>query len=106
MIQKFDAENFNDFDGAPSGGSVSGEGLHIRWQDGPLGRGADRREPNGAFVETVIAAVIQRIQHYQNSKFECQPNADALKYLRVALEILAARTQARELAGVEGTNHI
>lgn len=53
MLGTFWHENRVDADGNPAGGSLSGKGLSIEWQDGPLGRGADRKEPNGAFVETV-----------------------------------------------------
>jgi hypothetical protein len=45
-----------DVNGNPGGGVTDGVGIHIEWQDGPLGRGGDRSEPNGAFVEGVIAA--------------------------------------------------
>ena len=54
--------NDSDDDGNPAGGMVRGVGLFIQWQNGPLGRGDERREPNGAFVETVIAAAKQRIE--------------------------------------------
>ena len=58
MNQKIECDNNNDADGNPAGGTVSGVGLSISWQNGPLGRGTERREPNGAFVEGVIAAAI------------------------------------------------
>ncbi len=48
--------------GRPAGGTVRGIGLSIDWQNGPLGRGAERIEPNGAFVESVIFAALQRIR--------------------------------------------
>ena len=53
-------EHWTDSDGNPTGGVSSGRGFTISWQNGPLGRGEDRVEPNGAFVEDVIAAVIGR----------------------------------------------
>jgi hypothetical protein len=56
MLGKFEAVNLDDLDGNPAGGHVLGTGLRIDWQDGPLGRGEGRSEPNGAFVETVITA--------------------------------------------------
>ena len=64
-------EHWNDVDRNPAGGVSSGRGFAISWQNGPLGRGNDRREPNGAFVEDVIQAVIGRISFYQKSKFQC-----------------------------------
>jgi len=54
MQDTYQAENRQDSEGNPTGGSVRGTGLSIDWQNGPLGRDADRLAPNGAFVETVI----------------------------------------------------
>ena len=56
--------NRSDSEGNPAGGCVNGIGLNIDWQNGPLGRDANRIEPNGAFVETVISAVVTRIEYY------------------------------------------
>lgn len=104
MLAKFSAVNNLDAQGRPAGGTVSGTGLSIQWQDGPLGRGADRVEPNGAFVETVIAAALQRIEHYQSSPFKCRENALAITKLEEALHWLHSRTNRRETQGVEGTH--
>ena len=97
-------EHWLDKAGNPTGGVSSGRGFTISWQNGPLGRGEDRREPNGAFVEDVLAAVIGRIEFYQQSKFHCQENADALDHLRRAAGHLCSRTAEREKRGVEGTH--
>jgi hypothetical protein len=105
MLGKYDAENGIQ-DGNPTGGTVRGVGLSIDWQDGPLGRGAERKEPNGAFVETVIDAARQRIEFYQQGKFKCRENALAITKLEEALHWLHARTEKREVAGVEGTHKI
>ena len=102
MIGKFTSENWVDNDGNPSGGYVYGTGIYIRWQNGPLGRGEDRQEPNGAFVETVIAAAADRIRFYQDSKYNCRENALALTKLEEALHWLNSRTQRREAEGTEG----
>ena len=102
MLGRFEAENHDDADGKPAGGWVHGIGLNINWQNGPLGRGDDREEPNGAFVETVIAAVIQRIEYYQAGEFSNLYNEAALTSLRGALSVLNTRTQEREERGVEG----
>lgn len=111
MMQQFRAENRTTIDEngfeVPAGGFVEATGLRIDWQDGPLGRGENRTEPNGAFVETVIAAAIQRIEHYQaacGKKFACRENALAITKLEEALHWLNARTARREKAGVEGTH--
>lgn len=106
MKQRITAEHFDDDQGRPAGGRTSGVGISIDWQDGPLGRGADRQEPNGAFVEGVIQAAVDRLEYYQRSAFACRENALALTKLQEALHWLQHRTEAREAAGVEGTHQI
>lgn len=105
MQDHFQADNFTS-NGKPEGGFVKGVGLDIFWQKGPLGRGPDRLPPNGAFVETVIAAAKQRIEYYQQSDFACRENALAITKLDEALHWLNARTQAREAREVEGTHEV
>lgn len=108
MLNEFKADNLNDEDGNPAGGSVDGVGLGIRWQNGPLGRDGNRIEPNGAFVETVIAAAKQRIEYYQSAKerkFACRENAMAITKLDECLMWLNKRTADREKRGVEGTHN-
>lgn len=105
MLGKFAAVNDVDDNGNPAGGAVSGVGLSITWQNGPLGRGENRQEPNGAFVETVIAAAKQRIEFYQtasDAKFACKENGIAIALLDAALDILNERTKDRERREVEG----
>lgn len=104
MLEDYKCGNQQDENGNPTGGSVRGTGLSIDWQDGPLGRGEDRKEPNGAFVETVIDAARQRIQFYQDSKFKCRENAIALTKLEEALLWLNKRTADRDKRQVEGTH--
>jgi hypothetical protein len=104
MQDKFEAQNFNDPSGNPAGGTVDGIGLQIKWQEGPLGRGEDRAIPNGAFVETVIAAAKQRIEYYNSTKFRCRENSLAITKLEEALHWLNARTNRREVQGIEGTH--
>jgi len=103
MLQEFTARNLLK-DGKPAGGAVKAVGLEIKWQDGPLGRGEDRKKPTGGFVETVIAAALQRIEWYQGGEFACSENASAIQNLRSALGVLEFRTMQREGAGVEGTH--
>jgi hypothetical protein len=98
--------NYKDSEGNPAGGFVSGVGLRIDWQDGPLGRGGDRVAPNGAFVETVIRACIKRLEYFQDSKFKCYENEVALVNLKEALRLLNDRTKRREEQGVEGTHQV
>jgi hypothetical protein len=107
LLGTFEAQNHVDANGNPSGGSAHSIGVIIEWQDGPLGSGADRKEPNGAFVETVIAIVKQRIEFYQSAKngeFACPENAGAISGLNIALEFLDQRTGRRQKAGIEGTH--
>ena len=93
-----------DDNGNPTGGSVSGTGLAIEWQNGLLGRGDERIEPNGAFVETVIYAALQRLEFYQRGRFRCRENALAITKLEEALHWLDSRTKRREDAGIKGTH--
>jgi hypothetical protein len=103
--QEIVAVNYTDENGNPAGGSVTGRGIRIVWQEGPLGRGEERQEPNGAFVETVIRGAKQRLEYYQDSKFNCMENQIAIEHLTDALAILAERTAKREEKGVEGTHN-
>jgi len=96
--------NFTDKDGNPSGGCAVGTGINILWQNGPLGRGEDRLDPNGAFVETVIDIAKRRLEFYQESKFKCDENEMAIKRLDAALSYLNDRTKKREERKVEGTH--
>lgn len=106
-IKDCSIQNIEDANGNPAGGSVSGVGLQIDWQNGPLGRGEERIAPNGAFVETVISAALQRIEWYQTAsggKFKCCENAIAITKLEEALLWLNKRTRNREARQVEGTH--
>lgn len=100
--QGFFSEQWNDQNGNPAGGCTSGRGFTISWQNGPLGRGSERREPNGAFVEDVIGAAVDRIEFYQSGKFASDDNEEALDHLRDAIDALQRRTRDRERRDVEG----
>ena len=104
MLIEPTCENWLDENENPAGGVAFGPGYAISWQNGPLGRGNDRKEPNGAFVESVIKAAAQRIDHYQDSKFNCEENAKALVCLNEALAHLNSRTGRREEQKTEGTH--
>ncbi len=107
MRQEITERNSVDKEGLPAGGCVLGKGIDIVWQNGPLGRGDDRREPNGAFVEGVIQAAIGRLRWYQDvsdGHFHCEQNARAITHLEAALIDLDERTANRERRGVEGTH--
>jgi len=98
------SEHWRDGMDNPAGGITQGVGLLISWQHGALGRGAFRRGRNGAFVEDVIAATIDRLQEYQSSKFKSTYNQVAIDHLNKALGSLEARTADREDRDVEGTH--
>ncbi len=104
MLQAVEGKHEMDENGMPAGGTTTGVGISISWQNGSLGRGVDRKQPNGAFVEGVIAAAIDRLEWYQASKFKCRENALALTKLQEALHWLDWRTRRREQQGIEGTH--
>ena len=106
MLQHVTGKHLVDEHGNPAGGATTGVGINITWQDGPLGRGKDRKEPNGAFVEGVIAAAVDRLECYQASQFRCRENALAITKLQEALQWLQWRTMQRESRAVEGTHQV
>lgn len=107
MLQKIEETHlFEQIGMIPAGGYTTGTGIEIHWQSGPLGRGADRKEPNGAFVEGVIQAAVGRLRFYQSTPFNCRENAQAILKLEEALQWLCWRTADREARGVEGTHAV
>lgn len=107
MKQKISEQHRFDDNGNPAGGATTGIGILIDWQNGPLGRGADRKPPNGAFVEGIIQAAVGRLQFYQKAaggKFACRENAIAITKLEEALMWCEKRTADREAREVEGTH--
>ena len=104
MNQQVTGTHQTDEYGNPAGGTTVSVGIQIQWQNGPLGRGSDRKEPNGAFVEGVINASLNRLYFYQDSKFKCRENALAITKLEEALHWLNHRTAERENRQVEGTH--
>lgn len=108
MHADFRYDNVLDDEGRPAGGYVSGKGLHINWQNGPLvnPKTGERMEPSGAFVETVLDAVLKRLQHYNETQFRCRENSLAITHIEEAIHWLDSRTRNREARGVEGTHQI
>lgn len=104
MQQPYTADNWLDDNGNPAGGEAHATGIDITWQNGPLGRGDTRTEPNGAFVETVLHIVRDRIEFYQGTKFNCRENALAITKIEEAIHWLQSRTARREKQNVEGTH--
>jgi len=109
MLQSYETGFFEDKNtGVPLGGFAKAVGIDIQFQAGPLreSKGSLVNEPTGAFVETLIAIVIDRLQYYQNvnnKRFRCRENSLAITRLQEALHWLNARTEDREKRGVEGT---
>jgi len=106
MKQKLESYHAIDAEENPAGGRTTGTGIVIDWQNGPLGTGENRKEPNGAFVEGVIEAALDRLLFYQTTKFSCIENSIAIANLRCSLAALDVRTKNREACGVEGTHSL
>ena len=124
MRREYMEQHWTDKDGNPAGGVSCGTGFTVSWQNGPLGRhvagceaepygvhatGCTRMDPNGAFVEDLIQAVIGRIEFYQTAsdgRFNCIENELALVNLRAAAMALDFRTRGREKRSVEGTHEL
>ena len=89
----------------PAGGTASGRGFSVCWQNGPLidPDTGERRPPNGAFVETLLGVVLDRMHFYQDTKFSCDSNQRIIEHLEAALREMQARTRDRQARGVEGT---
>jgi len=72
----------------------------IDFQEGPI----KECGVNGACNEDLIAMVICRLEHFQNSPYSSRDNAMAITKLEEALLWLRKRTIGRENRGVEGTS--
>lgn len=106
MRQKIQSTWKSDEKGNPTGGITYGEGIDIHWQEGALGNPPDIKKINGAFVEGVVQAAIDRLNLFQASKFKCRENALAITKLEEALHWLDHRTSNRSERKVEGTYEI
>ena len=82
----------------PKGGTTHGPGFTITWKDGP------GEETEGAQVNDVIEAALQRIQWLQASRFSCIENGRTEAALQAAISQQNTRTRNRRARGVEGTN--
>lgn len=72
----------------------------VNFQKGPIKEAG----VNGVMNEDLIAMVICRLEHFNQSKFSCRENAMAITKLEEALLWLRKRTIDRETRGVEGTH--
>ena len=121
--ERIKATNYVDVNNNPTGGSVmlfnepayseSDELLKIQWQDGPRGTGEEDRfgnpilkEPNGAFVEDVIWAALQRLEFFNEGKYRDRANSLAITHLEQALQALKDRQLERSFRKVEGKHEV
>ena len=74
----------------------------IDMQEGPI----KECGVNGCANEDLLAIVLTRLQHFQNSPYSCRENAIAITKLEETLMWLRKRTMARENRNVEGTSKV
>ena len=79
---------FSDEHSNPKGGETRGEGFFIRWQNGV-------QDLDGATLEEVIDACVQRLSFFQGGKFPCAENALAIASLQGARAVLELRQRNR-----------
>ena len=115
---KLHAENVLDENDNPTGGFVilGVEGfeqperpvLHVEWQSKPRKQeGTDELlPPNGAFVEDVIWAALQRLEFFNEGKYRDRANSIAITHLEQALQALKDRQLERSYRGVEGEHKV
>jgi len=107
MHQDQMVEDFRlDDAGTPTGGTTRSVGIEIAWQDGPLVSGGAVGEPNGARVEGLIAAAVNRLRFYQSTRFSCRENEQTTHKLEEALDWLNRRSSDRQARGVKGTHEV
>lgn len=117
------AENELDENENPTGGSVylqvtkNGDrefpALVVNWQDGPRGTDATNpdgsptlADPNGAFVEDVLWAALQRLEFFNESKYRDRANSIAITKIEEALQALKNRQLERSHRNVEGKHEV
>lgn len=117
---KLYAENVLDENDNPTGGFVvlGVDGiekedteravLHVEWQSKPRKQeGTDELlPPNGAFVEDVIWAALQRLEFFNEGKYRDRGNSIAITHLEQALQALKDRQLQRSYRGVEGEHKV
>lgn len=107
MHPQVHSHHFVNPEGLPLGGVTYGIGFTASWQHGPTReQGSDEPVKNGCFVEDLLAAVVDRLEFYQDSMFNCAENDVAIAYVKNALAELSARTAKRTARGVEGTHKL
>jgi hypothetical protein len=95
-------QNWTNEDGTHAGGVSTGIGVTICWQHG----GLDVAGRNGAFLLEVLDMCKQQLEYYQNSKYACEENADALTSLEECIAHLESRKNRRQSQGILGTHEL
>lgn len=72
---------------------------HVKFQEGPIRENGI----NGVCNEDLLAMVISRLKHFNETEFHCKENYMAITKLEEALLWLRMRTMGREQRGIEGT---
>ncbi len=98
--------HFSDDEGNPTGGTTFGPGFTIGWQYGLICYENEKKAQNGAVVEDVLSACVDRLEFYQTSKFKCEENFVAISHIKKAIESLIERKVDRVKRGVGGTYKI
>ena len=88
-----------DDKGNPAGGYSLGPGFGIAWQYGVIAE----KGVNGASIEDIIEALIERVKFLNDSAFKCIENERTLEHLTSALRAQLDRTNKRKARKVEGT---
>lgn len=107
-----EANNHLDEAENPTGGDVNlyindEPAIAINWQDGPRGQAdGTLAPPNGAFVEDVIWAALQRLEFFNESKYRDRANSLAITHLEQALQALKDRQLERSARGAEGKHEV
>lgn len=116
--EKLVATNVVDVDNNPTGGSArlligdsyspDSEVLKVKWQDGPRGipNSDQLLPPNGAFVEDVIWAALQRLEFFNEGKYRDRANSIAITKIEEALQALKNRQLERSFRKVEGKHEV
>ena len=74
----------------------------IHFQEGPI----KECGVNGIHHQDLIAMVIDRLEHFQNSPYKCEENQKAICLLEDILRVLRERTNKRKERGVVGTSAV
>ena len=75
--------HFEDDDGGADGGADWGPGYAISWQRGPVGM-----VRNGALIEDIVGAAVDRLCHLQSTRSASETFEEAVELLEKAVKVL------------------